>query len=130
MKRFARLCMVAPLLFAFGTPAQEMTERYIPVGAYPGLADRQTTVGAVVAIDPGERTVTLRGDSGLRRFRVTDSTHIWLDRSQLGQSTLDVKLSDLPDLPPGGLRAEVRALGPERADTARWLKVQLPPPNG
>ena len=130
MKWFARLCIAAPLLFAFGAFAQEMTERHIPVGAYPDLADRQTAVGTLVAVDAADGTVTLRVNSDLRRFRISESTFIWLDRSRLGQTTRDATLSELTELTTGGLRAEVRALGPQRPDTARWLKVQLPPANG
>lgn len=130
MKWFARLCIAAPLLLALGAHAQEMTERHIPVGAYPQLTDPQTTVGTLVAVDAGEGTVTLRVDSGVRRFQVTGATYIWLDRSRLGQTTADATLSALTDLTAEGLKAEVRALGPQRPGTARWVKVQLAPPNG
>lgn len=115
--------VVAALLCLGPLQAQEMSERHIPVGAYPSLMDRQTTIGTLIAVDPDARTVTLRADSGPHRYKVTDSTHIWLDRSRQGQTTADATLQDLSP----GLKAEVRAAGPDRPDTAKWVKVQLAP---
>lgn len=123
MKRFPCWLVGAVALFACAAHAQEATERHIPVGAYAALMDWQTTSGTLAAVDTAARTVTLRVDSGLRSFRVTDSTDIWLDRSRRGQSTRDADLSDLRP----GLAAEVRVLGRERPDTAKWVKVQLAP---
>lgn len=123
MKRYLYSLVGAALLCVFAVHAQETTERHIPVGAYPALQDWQTTSGTLAAVDAAARTVTLRVDSSLRSFRVTDSTDIWLDRSRRGQTTLD---ADLADLSPG-LQADVRVLGRERPDTAKWVKVQLAP---
>lgn len=114
---------VAALLCLGAVQAQEMSERHIPVGAYPYLMDRQTTIGTLIAVDSDARTVTLQGDSGSHRYKVTDSTYIWLDRSQRGQTTADATLQDLSP----GLKAEVRAAGPDQPDTAKWIKVQLAP---
>lgn len=123
MKRFPRWLVGAVALCACTVHAQEATERHIPVGAYPALMDWQTVSGTLAAVDTDARTVTLRVDAGLRSFRVTDSTHIWLDRSRRGRTTRDAELSELTP----GLAAEVRVLGRERPDTAKWVKVQLEP---
>jgi len=110
------------LCVAQGATAQHLTERYIPVGAYPELVDRWVTVCTIVAVDPQARTVTVRQDGRELRFRVADDTRIWLDRSRLVQPTADGGLADLVP----GLRAEVR-FGPERPDVAYWIKAQIAP---
>lgn len=112
------------VLFASLAFAQEMTERHIPVGAYPSLTSEYLTAGTIVAVDNEAATLTLQNNGSERSFRLTEGTKIWLDRSRLGQTTLDGKLSDLNT----GLKAEVRSLGPERPDVAYWIKVQIASP--
>lgn len=112
------------LLFASLAGAQEMTERHIPVGAYPSLASKYVTAGTIVAVDDETMTLTLKDSGSERSFRVTENTKIWLDRSGLGQTTLDGNFSDLAT----GLKAEVRSLGPERSDVAYWVKQQMAAP--
>lgn len=112
------------MLFASLAFAQEMTERHIPVGAYPSLKGEYLTAGTIVAVDDEAAMLTLRSDGSERSFRLTEGTKIWLDRSRLGQTTLDGELSDLNT----GLNAEVRSLGPERPDVAYWIKVQIASP--
>lgn len=104
--------------------AQEMTERHIPVGAYPGLASKYLTSGTISAVDEAAGTVMLGENGTERRFRVTENTKIWLDRSALGQTTLDGDISDLSR----GVKAEVRSLGPEQPDVAYWIKVRMTSP--
>lgn len=101
--------------------AQEMTERHIPVGAYPSLSGEHTFTGIIVAVDHGKKIITLEIEDGERNFRVTDDTKIWLDRSQLKKTTLDGVFGDIQT----GLEAEVRTLGEENSDAAYWVKVQM-----
>ena len=111
-------------LFASLAFAQEMTERHIPLGAYPYLKSEYLAAGTIVNVDGEARTLILDIDGGERSYRLTASTKIWLDRSRFGRTTLDGTLSDLA----AGLKAEVRSLGPERRDVAHWVKVQIAPP--
>ncbi len=115
---------VVLVLFASCVFAQEMTERHIPVGAYPYLKSEYLAVGTIVDVDNDARTLTLEMNGSERSFRLTNTTRIWLDRSHFGQSTEDGELSDLAT----GLKAEVRSLGPSRSDVAYWVKVQVAPP--
>ena len=124
MQRQFTLLAALLLLLTSGASAQEMTERYIPVGAYPSLAGKYTTAGAIVAVNEDARTLTVQSGERERTFRVTEVTKIWLDRSRLQQSTMDGDLTDLA----AGLEAEVRSLGPDQPDVAYWVKVQLPGP--
>lgn len=112
------------LLFGSHPFAQEMTERHIPVGAYPYLKSEYLSAGTITNVDSEARTLTLDVDGGERSFRLTESTKIWLDRSHFGQSTQDGELSELT----AGLKAEVRSFGPSRPDLAYWVKVQVAAP--
>lgn len=112
------------VLFASLAFGQEMTERHIPVGAYPYLKSEYVALGTIVDVDVEAGIMTLDINGKERSYRMTASTRIWLDRSRFGQTTLDGKLSDLAT----GLKAEVRSLGPERRDVAYWVKVQIEPP--
>ncbi len=112
------------LLFGSYPFAQEMTERHIPVGAYPYLKSEYLIAGTITNVDSEAKTLTLDVDGGERSFRLTESTKIWLDRSHFGQSTQDGELSELS----AGLKAEVRSIGPSRPDLAYWVKVQVAAP--
>ncbi len=112
------------MLFGSYLFAQEMTERHIPVGAYPYLKSEYLTTGTITNVDSDARTLTLDVDGSERSFSLTESTKIWLDRSHFGQSTLDGELSELAT----GLKAEVRSLGPSRPNLAYWVKVQVAAP--
>lgn len=119
--RFAFLALTAILFCPYPAHGQEMTEKYIPVGAYPELVGKYTTVGEIIRVDRGARTFTLKGESGVQTLEVTDRTKIWLDRSLLKETNLDGTLSDLKT----GLKAEVRVFGPKRMRTANWIKLQI-----
>jgi hypothetical protein len=69
-------------------------------------------------------TLTVEEDGSERSIRLTEGTKIWLDRSRLGQPSLDGKLSDLAT----GLNVEVRSFGPERPDVAYWIKARVATP--
>ncbi|HJR70356.1 MAG TPA: hypothetical protein VKA43_09980 [Gammaproteobacteria bacterium] len=101
--------------------AQHLTEQHIPVGAYPELVGVDVTVCTIVAVDPRERTITVQKDGSEQRFRVTDDTKIWLDRSRLAQPAVGGNLADVAP----GLAAEIRSVGPEQPDAAYWVKVQI-----
>ena len=104
--------------------AQEMTERHIPVGAYPSMESQYLATGTIADVDEDAKVLTLEQEGSERSFRLTGNTRIWLDRSRFGQTTLDGDITDLAK----GLRAEVRFLGPRRPNEAYWVKVQIPPP--
>ena len=117
---------IVAILMLFGSHlcAQEMTERHIPVGAYPYLKSEYLTTGTIKHVDGDARTLTLDVDGSERSFSLTASTKIWLDRSHFGESTVDGELSELTP----GSKAEVRSFGPSRPNLAYWVKVQVPAP--
>lgn len=121
-KTFTVLAPLLVMTLTLSAGGQELTERHIPVGAYPSLTGKYVTTGRIVAVNEEARTVTLEADGRERSYRVTENTKIWLDRSLGNQTTLDGSFGDLAS----GLRAEVRSLGPDQPDVAYWVKMQLP----
>ncbi|MDX1527634.1 MAG: hypothetical protein R3337_03335 [Gammaproteobacteria bacterium] len=120
-----RFALALILMLLGSSPfAQEMTERHIPVGAYPYLKSEYLSAGTIKSVDSEARTLTLDVDGSERSFSLTDSTKIWLDRSHFGRATVDGELSELA----AGLKAEVRSFGPSRPNLAYWIKVQVAAP--
>ena len=113
---------VALLIAAATADGHEMTERYIPVGAYPTLRGPDTMIGTIAAADVSAGAVTIAADRVTRRYRITKDTRIWLDRSLLKKPTADGSLADCK----AGMKAEIKGAGPEKPDEARWVKVQIP----
>ena len=77
--------VVATLLLLAAGPAafsQQSTERFIPIGASPGISGRYSYVGKIVDITD-RRTVTVEETGGERHaITITADTQIWLDRSR------------------------------------------------
>ncbi len=112
----AILCAAA-LLVAGAGGAHPMTEKYLPVGAYPGW-DRGTDLGTVQSITPGGAMV-VRTDAGEVRTQIAPSTLIWLDRSRSQQATQDGRVSDIRP----GQRVEIK----RRDGYCVWVKVAVQP---
>ena len=107
------------------TFAQEMTERYIPVGESPGLSGKHTIIGKVQAINPRDQTVAIVGPTGTSIAKVTERTKIWVDRSKLRLTNLKGTWADLRP----GLTVEVKHADQARSVSngpAEWIKVQIP----
>jgi hypothetical protein len=117
----ALLALMAILYFTHLGHGQEMTEKYIPIDAYPRLAGKYVTVGVIMSVDERKRRFVLRGDSDTKTIQVLEKTKIWLDRSLRKEANQDGTFADLK----AGLKAEVRVLGPKQMTTAKWVKVQI-----
>lgn len=117
------LAMAAVALSAFVAPhtgaAQEATEQFIPVGRSPGLSGIQTVIGNVEAVDAEAATVTVEG---VPPVRITERTRIWLDRSQIGETSTVGTLEDVQV----GRRIEVKFVDNEAREEADWIKVVIP----
>ena len=119
--KFVFLALVAALFFPYSGQGQEMTEKYIPVDAYPQLAGKYLIVGRIVSVDKDMRVFGLQSDGAIQKILVAGNTKIWLDRSLRKEANTDGTFSDLKT----GLKAEVKVLGPEQMHMARWVKVQI-----
>ena len=109
------LCSASP---AHG---QRATERFIPIGESPGVSGRLTMIGRIEAVEPGRR-IRIEGPEGPRTVAITDTTEIWLDRHELGESALSGSWADCQL----GRTVEVKFADPEAPDVAEWIKVRAP----
>src|SRR5437870_6073785 len=98
IRRFV-VALVGMSVFLGGGPpapsAQEMTERYIPVGQSPGLSGKYTVIGKIQTTNARDQTVAIVGTTRSWSAKVTEKTKIWLDRSKLRLTNLKGTFSDL-----------------------------------
>jgi hypothetical protein len=99
---------------------QKATERYIPIGQSPGISNKYTYIGVIEAVDPQERTVTAAGHT----VKITDETHIWLDRSLQKLSNQAGSFDDLQK----GRKVEIKYTSAAQRQVAQWVKVQVAAP--
>ena len=107
-----------------GASAQEMTERFIPIGQSPGLSGKHTVIGKIQAVNARDQTVVIVAATGTWNAKVTDRTKIWLDRSSLRQPNLKGTFADLRP----GATVEVKPEGRQAGASggpAEWIKVQV-----
>jgi hypothetical protein len=107
--------------------AQEMTERFIPIGQSPGLSGKHTVIGKIQTVNARDQTVVIVAPTGSWNAKVTERTKIWLDRSKLAQTNVKGTLADLRP----GATVEVKPEGRQRSGSggpAEWIKVQVPSP--
>lgn len=104
--------------------AQQMTERFIPIGESPGLSRTGTVIGTVGDVDAQASTFVVSADGASRTVRVTAQTHVWLDRSGLKLANLDGGIADLKS----GSTVEVKFRDPRNSERAEWVKVRVTSP--
>lgn len=114
--------IIAMFLVAATISSHEMTDKYVPVGHYPELRSPYTSIGTIANMDADSRVVTLTGDATTNTYRITEDTKIWLDRSLLKLENLDGSATNIEI----GMKAEIKARGPDRPDEALWVKLQVP----
>ena len=103
---------------------QKATEQYIPIGMSPGVSQKYTSLGVIDTVSARQRTATIAEPNARRTVRITDKTHIWLDRSKLKLPNLRGRFEDLRK----GRRVEVKYLDPESRQVADWVKVEMTAP--
>jgi hypothetical protein len=103
--------------FVYG---QKTTERFIPLGKSPGLSGKSTWIGTVEKVDEQNKSLTVKYDSGVKTFKVSDQTQIWLDRSKARLSNIKGDFTDLKN----GRKVEVKYLK-DRETEAEWIKIEV-----
>lgn len=103
--------------------AQQATERFIPLGASPGVSGKTAMMGTVVGYADGVLTLSSPAYPGPQRVRMAAATRIWLDRSTARQSNVPGSATDLRP----GRRVEIRFVDPSRREVAEWVKVEQGP---
>jgi len=127
IRRFVVALVGMSVLLGGGPPApsaQEMTEKFIPVGQSPGLSGKYTVIGKLQSVNAREQTCAIAGTAGTVNVRITARTKIWLDRSQIRQANVTGTLADLKP----GLTVEVKPEGHPPGvpnGPAEWIKVQV-----
>lgn len=117
-----RIISIAVLtLLCASALAHEMTERYIPIGASPGVSGKLSYTGPIQAVDARARTLTIADASGTHAVKITEHTRVYLDRSQLALENL---VGDFADCR-AGLTAEIKYTDPATKDTAEWVKIRV-----
>jgi hypothetical protein len=120
-------CLLAALGLAAGATApaqaQQATERYIPIGASPGVSGRQAIMGTVVSYTNGVLTISSPAYATPQAVRMATTTRVWLDRSRAQQTNIP---GDHGELRPGR-PIELEFVDTAKRDVADWVKVQAAP---
>ncbi|MCZ6500322.1 MAG: hypothetical protein O6844_07530 [Gammaproteobacteria bacterium] len=116
IKSLLLVCMIWSVSPANG---QQTTEQYIPIGYSPGVSDKYSYIGRIVAIDRKARTISVESRGVVRIIKVTAETRIWLDRSKARRENL---LADYVDCEVG-LKVELMHVR-DNEDVADWIKIE------
>ena len=116
IKSLLLVCMIWSFSPANG---QQTTEQYIPIGYSPGVSDKYSYIGRIVAIDRKARTISVESRGVVRIIKVTVETRIWLDRSKARRENL---LADFVDCEVG-LKVELMYLR-DNKNVADWIKIE------
>lgn len=112
------IILVGVMSYAF---AEKTTELYIPIGKSPGLSGKYTIIGKIEKVDYKNRTLTMSNSSGIYSVKVTKTTVIFLDRSNVKLTNLYGKFADCKK----DIMAEVRFEKDSQAKPAEWVKLQI-----
>ena len=104
--------------------AHQATERFIPIGRSPGVSNKLTDIGEIVAVDSRQRTITLRKPTGAGTVSLPDDTKIWLDRSAQKRASQTGAFADLRI----GRTVEVKYRDAATRRSAEWVKIEVSGP--
>ena len=98
--------------------AQMATERYIPIGKSPGVADQEVVVGTITEVDYETRSVQVRSPKGLKTLTMSASTRYYLDRTKGKRSNKSATITDCRV----GRKVEIKYDADASAD---WVKIEV-----
>lgn len=103
--------------------AQKATEIFIPIGKSPGLSGKYTSIGKIASFNLQQKMLTVSDSTANYTVKVTDSTQVWLDRTQMKLSNTKGTLEDLRS----GVMVEIKYVNNERKEggVAEWIKVEV-----
>jgi hypothetical protein len=118
-----RIALAAAVLAAAAPAlAHRATERYIPIGASPGVSGKVTVIGVVSSMDRTQQTVWATEDGRDVVMTCNERTRFWLDRSKIRKTNLEGSIADCQ----AGRRIEIRFVNDDRgAAVAAWVKVEI-----
>lgn len=111
--------LICPFLGPTMTYGQQATEQFIPIGYSPGVSNKYSYIGSIVAVDREAHTIDVQSNRGMRTIRVTPRTRIWLDRSKIKQTNLVGSYSDCEE----GRKVEIMH-DPDDENVADWIKIE------
>jgi hypothetical protein len=120
MKGIITTLTLLAIAISLSSNANRMTEQFIPIGESPGISYKQTSVGIIDAIDQGNHEISLTDIDGLqKRYKVSDKTWIWLDKSKQGKSNTRGEFGNFK----AEQTVEVKPMQgqPEQAE---WVKIE------
>ena len=122
-KRFAAVGLAIGILLTVSIYAQKTTEVFIPIGESPGLSGKYSVIGEIRSFDCANQIVTIRGEDGEHRARVTDRTKIWLDSSEIKKTNEEGSTADCQ----AGRLCEIKYVydGANRTEDAEWIKIRV-----
>ena len=100
--------------------AEKSTELFIPIGQSPGLSGEYTVMGKIDQVNPVNQTIQMSGPSGSYTVKLTQFTHIYLDRSKVQLPNSYGGLADCQ----AGDTVEVKFFDNSRNKPIEWIKVQ------
>ena len=123
MKLFRIVVAAAALAAAAPALAHRATERYIPIGASPGVSGKLTYIGVVESMDRAAQTIRVKAGDHSVGMTCNERTRFWLDRSKIRKTNLEGSIADCLL----GRRVEIRFVNDDReAAVAAWVKVEIP----
>ena len=108
------------MIGAFSADAEKSTELYIPIGQSPGLSGEYTVLGKIDQVNLQNRTLKMSGASGSYTVTLTESTSIYLDRSNVKRTSTYGSLVDCK----AGDTVVVKFEDNSRNKPIEWIKVQ------
>ncbi len=122
-KRLAAVGLAIGILLTVSIYAQKSTEVFIPIGESPGLSGKYSVIGEIRSFDCANQILTIRGEDGEHRARVTDKTKIWLDSSEIKKTNVEGSTADCQ----AGRRCEIKYVydGANRTEDAEWIKIRV-----
>ena len=115
----AAALLTCPFLGPTMTYGQQTTEQFIPIGNSPGVSDKYSYIGSIVAVDREAHTIVVESNRGMRTIRITPKTQIWLDRSKIKRTNLVGGYSDCEV----GRAVEVMHVHDDE-NVADWIKIE------
>ena len=107
------------LLTASMVYAQQTTEQFIPIGMSPGISDKFSYIGSIIAVDRATNTFTLQSNRGRKTITVSPLTHIWFDKSKVKQANVKASFDDFEV----GRTIEVMHKR-DNDKVAEWIKIE------
>jgi len=120
------LALPASALFA-----QYTTERFVPIGASPGVSNIYSIIGKIATVNQENRSLTVSDSSGVTYLvTIPNGLSVWLDRSKAKGKN---EVGSLADLQPGRTVEVKYKEDPATRDpatrgtslTADWIKVEV-----